>query len=159
MQFPPAQRKTRLFLLGATLLALVLGYRFFLSPSVPVATPAPRPVLSDTLVRSSPIDSVRSAPVVPVPKKTTPAGGRASLPVPVRQPEGKEPTPEVPQSVACDQLILRDGDIIDAHVTEVGTSEIRYKRCNRRDGPNYVVRKRDVLSIRYPNGSVDRFDP
>jgi hypothetical protein len=61
--------------------------------------------------------------------------------------------------VACDQLILRDGDIIDAHVTEVGTSEIRYKRCNRRDGPNYVVRKRDVLSIRYPNGSVDRFDP
>lgn len=58
---------------------------------------------------------------------------------------------------ACDQIVLRNGDVIDAKVKEVGVNEIRYKKCDRQDGPDYTILKRDVLSIRYSNGEVERF--
>lgn len=58
----------------------------------------------------------------------------------------------------CDQIILRNGDLIDAKVKEVGVNEIRYKKCDRQDGPDYTISKRDVLSIKYSNGEIDRFN-
>ena len=59
---------------------------------------------------------------------------------------------------ACDQIVLRSGDVIEAKVKEVGVNEIRYKKCDRPDGPDYTISKRDVLSIKYPNGEVERFN-
>ena len=57
----------------------------------------------------------------------------------------------------CDQIVLRSGDVVDAKVKEVGVNEIRYKKCDRQDGPDYTISKRDVLSIKYSNGEVERF--
>lgn len=57
----------------------------------------------------------------------------------------------------CDQIVLRNGDVVDAKVKEVGVNEIRYKKCDRQDGPDYTISKRDVLSIKYSNGEVERF--
>lgn len=57
----------------------------------------------------------------------------------------------------CDQIVLRSGDVVDAKVKEVGVNEIRYKKCDRPDGPDYTISKRDVLSIKYSNGEVERF--
>lgn len=57
----------------------------------------------------------------------------------------------------CDQIVLRNGDVIEAKVKEVGVNEIRYKKCDRPDGPDYTVSKREILSIKYSNGEVERF--
>ena len=52
---------------------------------------------------------------------------------------------------------MRNGDLTDAKILEVGVNEIRYRKCHRDDGPEYVVSKSDVLSICYANGDIDRF--
>ena len=59
---------------------------------------------------------------------------------------------------AQDLIILRDGSVIEAKVTEIAPSEIRYKRANHLDGPTIVVPVATVLSIRYANGKVDQFN-
>ena len=56
---------------------------------------------------------------------------------------------------AQDIIIMRDGNIIEAKVMEIHSSEIRYKRINNPDGPMIVISKDGVLSIRYENGAVD----
>jgi len=57
----------------------------------------------------------------------------------------------------CDQIVLRNGDVVEAKIKEVGVNEIKYKKCDRPDGPDYTISKRDVLSIKYTNGDVERF--
>ena len=64
---------------------------------------------------------------------------------------------EKPVPVVCDQVVMHNGDLTDAKILEVGVSEIRYRKCNRNDGSEYVVPKSDVLSIRCANGDGDRF--
>lgn len=65
--------------------------------------------------------------------------------------------PRKPAPPQCDQIVLRNGDVVEAKVKEVGVNEIRYKKCDRPDGPDYTISKRDVLSIKYTNGEVERF--
>jgi len=61
-------------------------------------------------------------------------------------------TPKIGEEDSCDVLIFRDGTELRVKVTEVGTSEVRYKRCDNVTGPNYVSRKSDLFLIRYANG-------
>ena len=56
---------------------------------------------------------------------------------------------------AQDLIVMRDGNIIEAKVTEISSSEIRYKRYDHLDGPTVVVPAANVLSIRYENGKVE----
>jgi len=56
---------------------------------------------------------------------------------------------------AQDLIILRNGNIIEAKVTEISPSEIRYRRLNHLDGPVIVISRADVISIRYENGTVE----
>jgi membrane-associated protease RseP (regulator of RpoE activity) len=56
-----------------------------------------------------------------------------------------------------DTIHMRSGEIVVAKVSEVGTTEIKYTKWGRVDGPNYTVLKTDVASIRYPDGSQDVF--
>jgi hypothetical protein len=56
---------------------------------------------------------------------------------------------------AQDLIILRDGNVIEAKVTEIAPSEIRYKRYDHLDGPTIVIPAASVLSIRYENGMVE----
>ena len=58
----------------------------------------------------------------------------------------------------CDELILRDGNIILVKVQEVGISEIKYKKCSNLSGPTYSVKKDDVFLIKYSNGEKDVFE-
>lgn len=180
MQVTPARRNLVVFVVGVVLFALALTYR--LTRRSPV-TAAPAPVAStapaDTSLAEAPSDTMarfppRAAttlpaappmtkPVVPDPQQATPA---TTAPLPARKASAapppvadEQPKEEPARQPACDQLVTRDGDLIDVHVTEVGVSEVRYKRCGRKDGPDYVVLKRDILSIRYPNGEVERFTP
>ncbi|MBI3510345.1 MAG: hypothetical protein HY064_06755 [Bacteroidetes bacterium] len=56
---------------------------------------------------------------------------------------------------AQDKIYKVGGDIIAAKVTEVGTSEIKYKKWDNMDGPVYVIAKTEVIKIVYENGSVE----
>jgi TM2 domain-containing membrane protein YozV len=57
----------------------------------------------------------------------------------------------------CDILTLKNGDELKVKVTEIGTSEIKYKRCDNPNGPTITVRKSEVFSIKYSNGTKDVF--
>ncbi|MGP8214051.1 MAG: PDZ domain-containing protein, partial [Bacteroidia bacterium] len=56
-----------------------------------------------------------------------------------------------------DTISMRSGEIIVAKVSDVGVSEITYKKWGHLDGPNYSILKTDVSSIKYPDGSKDVF--
>jgi hypothetical protein len=60
---------------------------------------------------------------------------------------------------AQDLIVLRDGNIIEAKVTEITPTEIKYKRSNNLNGPTIVIYKDDVLSIRYENRTVEIINP
>jgi len=56
---------------------------------------------------------------------------------------------------AQDLIVMRNGNIIDAKITEISQTEIRYKRFDHLDGPTIVVPAAQVLSIRYENGKTE----
>ncbi len=58
-----------------------------------------------------------------------------------------------PKNDECDIIILKNGDEILAKVLEIGTSEIKYLRCDNLTGPNYTIRKFEVFMIKHPNGT------
>lgn len=130
----------------------------------PVAKSRPdiKPI-SDSLVSASITDgpALSTMPVwqeaAQVPEEMT----EAALVTQVRKPTILSPfkrlLPRKPAPPQCDQIVLRNGDVVEAKVKEVGVNEIRYKKCDRPDGPDYTISKRDVLSIKYTNGEVERF--
>lgn len=61
-------------------------------------------------------------------------------------------------SYAQDIIVKRDGSIIQAKVSEIDTSGVKYKKWTNQDGPTYVIAKSDVLAINYPNGEKDTFE-
>lgn len=57
----------------------------------------------------------------------------------------------------CDLITLTNGEDIKAIVLEVGASEIKYKKCENKNGPTYSIARSDVFIIRYANGTKDFF--
>ncbi len=55
----------------------------------------------------------------------------------------------------CDVLLLRNGQEIFAKVFEIGQTEIIYKKCDNPNGPTISIRKSEVISIKYSNGTKD----
>ena len=60
-----------------------------------------------------------------------------------------------PSKDACDVIVLKSGEEINAKVSEVGTSEIKYVKCDNLNGPSYSIKKSDVFMIKYANGTKD----
>lgn len=58
---------------------------------------------------------------------------------------------------AEDLIVLRNGDIVKAVVTDITQTEIKYKKASNPNGPSYTINKSDVLSINYENGDKDVF--
>jgi hypothetical protein len=56
---------------------------------------------------------------------------------------------------AQDIITFRNGDEIKGKVTEITSSEIKYKRFENLDGPTIVVLKSDVFAINYENGTQE----
>ncbi|MFN0188450.1 MAG: TM2 domain-containing protein [Bacteroidia bacterium] len=55
----------------------------------------------------------------------------------------------------CDVLTFRNGDELEVKVIEIDQSTIKYKKCDNLNGPTFSIRKSEVLSIKYPNGTKD----
>jgi len=60
---------------------------------------------------------------------------------------------------AQDIITLRSGEQIEARVTEISPSELRYKRFDNIDGPTRVVAIADVFAINYENGTREVINP
>ena len=59
--------------------------------------------------------------------------------------------------VDCDNMLLRSGEEIPVKIIEIGTSEIKYKKCDNLEGPTISILKKNVFMITYSNGSKDVF--
>jgi hypothetical protein len=59
--------------------------------------------------------------------------------------------------IAQDVITLKNGTDINALVQEVGDVEIKYKKFDNPNGPNYTLKKSEILIIRYENGTKDIF--
>ena len=63
----------------------------------------------------------------------------------------------VPPSYAQDVITLTTGNTISALVQEVGNTEVKYKRFDNPNGPNYTLNISDIYIISYANGTKDVF--
>jgi hypothetical protein len=59
---------------------------------------------------------------------------------------------------AQDVITKRNGDKINAIVTDIGIDEVKYKNPDNPNGPNYTLKKSGIAKIEYANGSVDEFE-
>lgn len=59
---------------------------------------------------------------------------------------------------AQDNIILRNGSEIPAKVLEVNQADLKYRKADNPDGPVYTAPIRDVLLIKYANGTRDSFE-
>jgi hypothetical protein len=56
---------------------------------------------------------------------------------------------------AQDIITLKTGDEINAKVTEISSSEIKYKRFDNLEGPTIVISSNTVFFIKYENGTKE----
>ncbi len=54
-----------------------------------------------------------------------------------------------------DVMVLKNSDEIKSKVIEINESTITYKKWENVNGPNYVIKKEEVLFIRYENGTKE----
>jgi len=56
-----------------------------------------------------------------------------------------------------DNIVLKNGDEINAKISEVGESYIKYRKFNNQDGPIYTKSKDEIFYIKYSNGEKEMF--
>ncbi|HQQ94952.1 MAG TPA: DUF4190 domain-containing protein [Bacteroidia bacterium] len=66
------------------------------------------------------------------------------------------PSSQIKYVSGCDSIFLNDGKSIAAKIKEIGTLEIRYKRCDFEEGPDYLIEKSKVDFIFYANGRNEK---
>ena len=59
---------------------------------------------------------------------------------------------------AQDLIVKKDGSVIHAKVTKIGTAEVEYKKWSNQDGPQYSIAVADILAINYQNGDKETFE-
>jgi len=64
----------------------------------------------------------------------------------------------VGSALAQDTIVLKNNSEISAIVQEVGIDNVKYKKFENPNGPNYVLLQSDILMIKYENGTQDIFD-
>ena len=60
-------------------------------------------------------------------------------------------------AMAQDIIVLKDGDLKQVKVIEVGENDVKYKKWENIDGPTYTISISNILSINYQNGAKDSF--
>lgn len=54
----------------------------------------------------------------------------------------------------CSKIILRNGDLIEATIIQVTTTEVKYKRCGKPNDPEFIQALKNVLSIKDETGDT-----
>jgi len=63
----------------------------------------------------------------------------------------------VASTFAQDIITLKNGEDIQVLVQEIGEVDVKYKKFDNPNGPNYTLKKSEIFMIRYANGSKDVF--
>lgn len=63
------------------------------------------------------------------------------------------------QAFAQDVIIKQNGEEIQARILEVNSDQIKYKRFDNQEGPQYTINVKEVLLIKFENGSKEIFAP
>lgn len=61
----------------------------------------------------------------------------------------------ISQSFAQDRLFFLNGDEQDVKITEVSSSEVKYKRINNLEGPTFSTLKTELFMVKYANGEKE----
>lgn len=61
------------------------------------------------------------------------------------------------RSLAQDLIVKKSGATIQAKVTEITQTEIKYKRFDNPQGPTITIPNDDILVIEYENGTKEHF--
>ena len=61
-------------------------------------------------------------------------------------------------SFGQDKIVKRDLTEILCKVSEIGITEIKYKKADNIEGPTYTIKKSEVLKIVFENGSEEKFE-
>lgn len=59
---------------------------------------------------------------------------------------------------AQDVIVKKDGSTIMSKVTEIGNTEIKYKKFSNQNGPTYSLSISEIMAINYENGEKETFD-
>ena len=63
----------------------------------------------------------------------------------------------IASTFAQDVITLKNGEDIHALVQEIGEVDVKYKKFDNPNGPNYTLKKSEIFMIRYQNGTRDVF--
>ncbi|MES2286623.1 MAG: hypothetical protein V4547_13125 [Bacteroidota bacterium] len=58
---------------------------------------------------------------------------------------------------AQDTIVKRNGEKILSKIIEISETEVKYKKFDFQDGPNFIENKSDIQLIKYSNGTKDEF--
>jgi hypothetical protein len=61
-------------------------------------------------------------------------------------------------AAAQDMMALRNGNIETVKILEVGDNEIKYKKWENQEGPTFSTATANVLSVKFENGTNQKFD-
>lgn len=64
----------------------------------------------------------------------------------------------IEMAYAQDIIVTKDGSLIEAKVTEIGDTNIKYKKWSNQNGPIYTLNINQVFSIKYQNGEKEVFN-
>ena len=59
---------------------------------------------------------------------------------------------------AQDIIIMKNGSEIQAIVQDIRIDDVKYKKFDNPNGPNYTLKRSEIFMIRYENGSKDVFN-
>jgi len=58
----------------------------------------------------------------------------------------------------CDNIILKNGDEVYAKIIEITPEFIKYRKCDKLEGPLISIYKKDILMLRYADGTKEIFN-
>lgn len=100
---------------------------------------------SDNCINEKNKETIETASIAPLPINPRKLPALVSIPINVQE--------------ECDLITLLNGEEILAKIVEIGTKDIRYKKCDNLDGPDYILLKAEVFMVKYPNGTKDIITP
>lgn len=60
--------------------------------------------------------------------------------------------------MAQDIIVKKDGEEISAKILEIGLDNVKFKKYNNLEGPDYILPKYDIVFVKFENGTKEIFN-
>ncbi len=57
-------------------------------------------------------------------------------------------------AVDCGKIVLKTGEILEVELIQISSTEVKYKRCNKPEDPEFVIDKKEIFSIQDAQGEI-----